>query len=301
VEPGRLDLRLGVSLSGASTGHLAECPDLGPECGAPVPPTPYYHHVDLVLGETSLDASYGVTRWLAAELRFSVRVVDLTPTYSEIDGREKLVPDDIHHHDVTIIGPTDPWVSLRFAGTVGKLVSAAKLGVTLPLGGIEPDPYKLGAEGKSHEHTQLGTGTLMPLVGIGLSYNLDPVELSVSGTGLFSVYENRVGFRAPSRYFFSARATLRLLDGALRPYVELDIPHETQELWNGSPGLEGSNVRTDLLVGGGLTWEFAEPWAVEAGFMARAAQLTHAATFDYPGVGQLALSTRFDLGGERRP
>jgi hypothetical protein len=298
VEPGRLDLRLGASLTGASTSHLAECPDLGPECRDPVPPVPYYHHVDLVMSDATLDASYGLTGWLAAELRFAVRIVDITPTYTELDGREKLVPDDIHHHDTTIVGPTDPWVSLRFGGALGGLKTSAKVGVTLPLGGIEPDPYKLGAEGKSHEHTQLGTGTFVPLVGLGLSYSIDPVDLSASALGLFSVYENRYRFRAPSRYYVSLRATLRLLDGAVRPYVEADLPHETQELWSGAPGLEGSNVRTDLLLGGGVTWAFSEPWAVEAGFLARVAKLTETATLDYPGVVQIGVSRSFDLGKE---
>lgn len=260
-------------------------------------PVPYYHHVDLVMSDLSLDASYGLTSWLAAELRFAVRIVDITPTYSELDGSDKLVPDDLHHHDTTIVGPTDPWLSLRFGGVLGKLTTSARVGLTLPLGGIEQNPYALGAAGRSHEHTQLGTGTLVPLVGMGLSCALDPVDLSVSGLGLFSLYENRYGFRAPSRYFLSARATLRLLEGAVRPYVEADLPHETQELWDGAPGLEGSNERTDLLVGAGVTWEFSKPWAVEAGFLTRVAKLTETATFDYPGVLQLGLSTNFDLSG----
>jgi hypothetical protein len=285
-----------VSLTGASASHLAECPDLGPECNGPVPPVPYNHHVDLVMSDLSLDASYGLTRWLAAELRFAFRIVDITPSYTEQDGREKLVPDDIHHHDTTIAGPADPWLSLRAGGALGDLRTSGRLGISLPLGATEPDPYELGAQGISHEHTQLGSGTVMPMVGLGLSYAVDPIELSASGLWFFSLYENEHGFRAPSRWFYSIRSTLRLLDGALRPYVELDLPHETQELWGGRPGLEGSNVRTDLLLGAGVTWEFSEPWAVDAGFLARIAQLTDAATFDYPGVLHLGLSTRFDLG-----
>ena len=261
---------------------------------------PYYHHVDLVMSDVSLDASYGLTSWLAAELRLAVRIVDITPTYSELDGSEKLVPDDIHHHDTTIVGPTDPWLSLRFGGALGKLTTSARLGLTLPLGGTEPNPYALGEQGLSHEHTQLGTGTLVPIVGVGLSYALDPVDLSISGLGLFSLYENDHGFRAPSRYYLSARATLRLLDGAVRPYVEGDLPHETQELWDGAPGLEGSNVRTDVLLGGGVSWAFSKPWTLEAGFLARVAKLTETATLDYPGVVQVGLSTNFDLGGASR-
>src|SRR3712207_7971211 len=61
--------------------------------------------------------------------------------------------------------------------------------------------------------------------------------------------------RRPPRSTLFPYTTLfrsRLLDGELRPYLEANLPHETQELWSGHPGMEGSNVRTDLLLGGGL-------------------------------------------------
>jgi len=76
----------------------------------------------------------------------------------------------------------------------------------------------------------------------------------------------------------------------------VDMPHETEELWNGAPGLEGSNVRTEILVGAGFSWRFAPPWAAEVGFRARVAQLTDAASFDYPGILEFGLATEFDLG-----
>ena len=279
----------------ATTSHVAECPDLGPECKDPVAPTPYRHHVDLFMSEVSLDASYGLAPWLAAELRLALRIVDVNPTYSELDGTPKEVPNDIHHHDETLVGPSDPWLVLRFGAAKGKLVTGARLGVTLPVGRTEPDPYALGAEGKSHEHIQFGTGTFVPIVGLGLSYAIDPVELSLSATGLFSVYENGEGFRAPSRMFGSVRGTLPFADGAFRPYLSVDVTHETEELWHGGMGLEGSNVRTEILVGGGISWRFAAPWQADIGIRARVAQLTDAASFDYPGVLSFGLSTSFDL------
>jgi hypothetical protein len=297
VEPGRLDLRLGSSFLSATTSHLAECPDLGPECLGPVPPTPYNHHVDLFMSEVSLDAAYGIAPWLAAELRLALRIVDVNPTYSEVDGTPKSVPNDIHHHDETLVGPSDPWLVARFGGAAGDFVTAARLGVTLPIGRTEPDPYALGAEGKSHEHIQFGTGTFMPIVGLGVSWAGGPVHLSASGTALFSLYENGEGFKAPSRMFGGVRVTVPLDEGAWLPYASVDLAHETEELWQGHVGLEGSNVRTDLLVGLGVAWRFADPWQAEIGVRARVAQLTDAASFDYPGLLQLGLSTQFDLAG----
>lgn len=282
----------------ATTSHVAECPDLGPECRNPIPPVPYNHHVDLFMTEVGLDASYGIAPWLAAELRVALRIVDVNPTYSELDGSPKLVPNDIHHHDETLVGPSDPWLVFRIGAAKGNLVTAARLGVTVPIGRTEPDPYALGEGGQSHEHIQFGTGTFVPIVGLGFSYTLDPVQLSLSALGLFSTYENDEGFRAPSRYFGSFRVTFPLAEGAVRPYGSVDLTHETEELWQGKPGLEGSNVRTEILVGAGLSWQFIKPWQAELGFRARVAQLTDAASFDYPGILQFGLSTSFDLNGK---
>lgn len=294
MEPGRLDVRLGTSIAYGVAEHLAECPDLGPECEDPVPPVPYHHRVELIASDVNLDLSYGVTSWFAAEARLSLRIVDTTPTYREQDGTPKLVPDDIHHHDRTIVGPGDAWLVGRLAGVAGKLVAAARLGVTVPLGGIEPDPYELASRGQWHEHTQLGTGTMMPIVGLGLSYDTGPVEIAASALGFFSLYENRYGFRAPARYFGGMRGSLPLLGGKLVPFVAVDFAHETNEIWNGAPGLEGNTQRTDLLVGGGLSWEFVERFRVELAGRARVGRFATGVSFDTPGFVQLSVSTFFD-------
>ncbi len=289
-------MRLGASGLAGSAGHLAECPDLGPACAGTPPPVPYYHHVGLWMTDVTADVSYQITPWLAAEGRLLFRVVDTHPTYSELDGTPKLVPDDIHHHDRTIAGPGDPWLMARFSGSVGKLSSAARLGLSFPVGRTEPDPFKLGAEGKWHEHIQLGTGTFLPIVGVGLTYSADPVEISASALGLFSLYENDQGFRAPTRVFGGLRLGVPLLEGKITPYVTVDLAHESAEIWNGAYALEGFNARTDLLAGLGATWAFAPSWRLEGSVRARVVRLTDAAAFNYPGMAQLSISRAWDLG-----
>ena len=286
-------------LAGASS-HVAECPDLGPTCAGPRPPTPFNHHVRLFTADVRLDASYGITPWLAVEARFGLRVVDLTPRYTELDGAPKSAPDDPHHHDETLVGPTDPWLLLRFAAARGKLLFTARLGFTLPLGSTVPNPYLLGKEGKWHEHTQLGTGTFVPIVGLGLSYSVGPMELDLSALGLFSVYESSKGYRAPSRFFPALRLTVPFLDGALRPYVAAEISAETGERWDGRPGAEGSDGRADLLASGGVVWRFREAWRVDLGVRVHAAALAGGAAFEYPGILQLGLGTDFDVNAAER-
>jgi hypothetical protein len=274
---------------------LAECPDLGPACNNSPPPVPYHHHVALWLSDITADVSYGLSESFAIEGRFVVRVVDTTPTYSELDGSPKLVPNDIHHHDRTMVGPGDPWLIFRAGAAFGKLQTASRIGVSFPLGRTEPDPYALAAQGKWHEHIMMGTGTFLPIVGFGLSYPAGPVQLSASALGLFSVYENKDGFRAPSRIFGGIRVGYPITSLKLTPNIAADIAHESAEIWHGAYALEGFNARTDVLVGAGATWEFGTEWKLEANLKARVLRLTDAPAFNYPGLFQIAISKSWDL------
>jgi hypothetical protein len=279
-----------------TTSHVAECPDLGPACfdGGPAP-TPFNHHVDQLLAETNFDVSLGISENFAIDARWGFRVVDITPTYSELDGRPKQVPNDIHHREETLVGATDPWLVARLGHRQGDFVGTLRLGLTFPVGPTVPDPYALGREGKSHQHTQFGTGTVVPVVGIGVAYEIAPVTIGLSGTGLFNAYENDEGFRAPVRLFANHRVGVSILDGMLQPFADVSLVHEGEEFWQGEVGLEGSNIRTELYVGGGLAFRFYDPWTVEATFRARAARLTDAASFEVPGIFGLSFSTSFDL------
>lgn len=280
----------------ATVSHVADCPDLGPECfdGGP-PPTPYNHHVELWNSEIALDASLGLASWLALEVRAALRIVDVTPTYSELDGTPKEVPDDIHHHDETLVGPSDPWIVGRVGALRSDWVTTARLGFTLPIGSTEPNPYVLGRRGESHEHIQLGTGVVMPIVGGGVAYVGGPVDGSLSYLGIYGLYENGEGFRPPSRTFLELRAALPLLERKVEPFVVLDLAHEGEELWDGRPGLESSNIRSDILVGGGVSWTFIPDFTVDASLRGRVARLTDAAAFDQSVAIGLGLRTAFEL------
>ena len=295
LEEGRLTLRLEHSFVPMSTSHVAECPDLGPECEGPVEPTPFNHHIDQFIFETSVTAGLAVTSWLELETRWTLRVVDVNPTYSELDGTPKVLNDDIHHHDETVVDATDPWLLARLAHKNGDFVGSMQLGMTFPIGRTEEDPYRLGREGRVHQHLQAGSGTVMPVVGVGLAYDIAPVTIGLSGIAFVSAYENDEGFRAPSRLYASHRVSVSLLKDVLRPFVGVDLAHETEEYWQGEPGLEGSNVRTELYGSAGLAYRFLDPWTVDLSLRGRLAKLTHAATFDVPIMVGLGITTSFDI------
>jgi len=248
------------------------------------------------MSDLSLDASYGVTDWLAVEGRFTYRLVDIEPSYTEIDGTPKLVPGDIHHHDRTITGIGDPWLLLRLGARSGELTTSSRLGLSVPLASTEPDPFALGARGLWHEHTQLGTGIFMPIVTFTAAYRFERWELGGALFGIFGLYENEHGWRPSSRLAAGSRLSLDVLEGKLWPFVLFDFAHQTEEAWHGEQGLEGSTIRSELLLGGGLRWLLADPWALELAVRGRIATLSEESGFDYPGVIDLSLSTRFDLG-----
>lgn len=293
--PGRLDLRLGESLFRGTSSHVSECPDLGPECFSASPPAPYWHDVAVWFSETSLDASLGLTEWLAVDGRFAVRVVDVSPAFRELDGREKLGVSDLHHRKETLAGPADPWLFLRVGAQRGPFVAAARAGVSFPLGQTAENPYALARRGIPHQHIQFGSGTFMPLVGGSLALTFTRVSLALSGLGQFSLSTNNQGFRAPSRTFGVVRASFPLLDGVLTPFATTDVMWETAELWDGRVGADGVE-RGQVFAGVGLSWLFAAPFQVEGSFRGRVASFG-GAILDSVGFFQLALSTRFDLWG----
>lgn len=284
-----------------TASHLAECPDLGPECfGGGQIPTPYYHHIDQVLAETALEASLGIARWFALDTRWSLRIADVNPSYSELDGTPKSVPNDIHHHDETLVDVTDPWLLGRFAAIQGNFIGALRLGASFPLGRTEPDPYALGRRGESHQHLQAGSGTLVPIAGFGMAYTFGPttsvpVTIGLSGIGFFSACENENGFQAPVRLYSSQRIAVSFMDQTFTPSLDVTLAHEGEEYWHGAAGPEGSNIRTELYLGGGFEWRFVDAWAVEFTTRGRVLALSDAPSFKSFGQFSLSVSTSFDL------
>jgi hypothetical protein len=299
IQPGELALRLEQSIVPLTAEHVADCPDLGPECANAVKPVPYRHHVNQLIAETVLDASLGITPWFAIDTRWSMRITDVRPRYSELDGTPKEVPNDIHHHRETLVDVTDPWLLARFAAVKGPFLTVARFGASFPVGRTVPDPYQLGQQGASHEHVQSGTGTVVPIVGFGAAYTRGMFTGALGGIGFFNFYENAKGFRAPARLYGTGRVALAFLERTLLPFVEVTFAHEREEYWHGLPPLEGSNVRSEVYLGGGVGWRFYKSWTIEAIARGRVASLTEAPTFRQAGVFSLALSTSFDLWGKR--
>ena len=115
----------------------------------------------------------------------------------------------------------------------------ARVGTTVPLAGVEDDPFVLGAMGRRHQHIQFGNGTFDPLLAVDLSRTFGKLQLSGYGQAQITVYENRKGFQAGNRYFAGVQGGTRLF-GTTTGALGLDALHDGAERWGGRIQQDGT-------------------------------------------------------------
>jgi hypothetical protein len=293
VVPDTLDVGLRLSMLYGTVKHVAECPDLGPACGTDDPPTAFNHHVDLLMTNIDVDLAYGLTDWLAIEARLRLGISDVTARFSELDGTSRDDGKRVHHRTEVLAGPRDPWMMARIAASLGGFVSNARIGLSLPAGRTEANPYQLGRLGEDHQHIQFGSGTVRPIIAVSLRKNWQPVIVSLSGLGMFSFYANQHGYRAPTRLGGNLSVMLSLLDGKVMPRAKLVVAHQGPDIWDGEIGSETSVARSVILAGFGASYRFSEVWRFEADLLARVTELSDSPSFDAPGQLSLGLARSF--------
>lgn len=231
--------------------HESSCPDIGPVCLVRDEP-PNLHDQRIRIGELRVAAEYGLTERLGLRLLLPLKIMDTTITYRRLDGTA-FEPDwvGIHHRNETLAGVTDPWLTARVGATAGGWYLTGRLGVTIPLGRTEPNPFMAGHEGREHQHFQFGTGTVNPVIGGEVSRH--DGELFTSGylQALLVPYQNDHGFQAGHRLGGGAAFGGRLF-GELRGSIGVDVVHEEAERWDGVVQQDGNLGRTDFLTGVGL-------------------------------------------------
>lgn len=240
-----------------------------------VGPATVIHDQDIVTNETRLAAELGVTPWLAAGLVLPLRVFDTSIRYLDASGEEVQIENPfIHHHDETLVGLGDPWLYARTSRRAGGFMLGARLGVSLPLGRTEEDPFELGDMGLAHEHSQFGSGTLQPLLGVEAARTFGSVRAEVFGLTLQSLYENKHGYYAGDRYAGGAGVASSLGTTKWRFRTTVEIQHETAERWNGIVRTdEGNTGRTDVLAGAEVMFRLTDDW--HAGVSVKVPVYTH--------------------------
>jgi hypothetical protein len=251
----------------------------------------YWHVMDVTLSETSAMTSVGLARNLGLELIAPFRTATTRIRFEDED-RRPFVPDepDLHHRNETIAGSGDPWLMLHAARPGAVWTTAARVGVSIPLGGTEPNPFELGRRGLPHQHVQLGTGTWDPLLGLAAGRRVGSFGLTLIGLLRLAFYENEHGYRAGHRFQAGVIAD-RALAGAWRLGSALELADEEPERWDGALDEEEGNLgRTDLL----LTLALLRPISGVGGLRLAVTVpvVTHArgAQLDYPVIVSIGIS-----------
>ncbi|HVR69311.1 MAG TPA: hypothetical protein VMT87_00585 [Vicinamibacteria bacterium] len=209
----------------------------------------YWHVLDVTLSETTVSTSVGLARNLGLELVTPIRTATTRVDYEDEDRRPFSPLDpDLHHRNETVAGAGDPWLMLHAARPGAAWTTAARLGVTVPLGSTGPTPVELGRRGESHQHIQLGTGTFDPLLGLMTGRRLGAWGVTISGLARLALYENGHGYQAGHRYLLGALAD-RPVSRAWSASLALELQREQPERWDGRLDEEEGNLgRTDLLL-----------------------------------------------------
>jgi thiol-disulfide isomerase/thioredoxin len=276
--------------------HDEACPEIGPICAVRDEP-PQQHHTSLWLFELRLLAEYGIFEKLAVEAVLPLRLADTRTRFSDLQGNpKKLDYQNIHHPDATLVGLGDAQVFAHSGLGFGSLLLGGRLGLSLPLGNIVDNPYLLGEQGKVHQHLQLGTGTFDPLLGVDATYGFGRWSLAVFGFGQAPVYRGPHGYQAGTRLLGGLVASSTPAGDKPSARISASVAHEFAEKWDGHVHTEdGNQGRTDVFVGMGATFPFAQDWSFSVEVNVRVWGRAVGAQLDLPVVLQFSLGRLFHL------
>jgi thiol-disulfide isomerase/thioredoxin len=234
-------------------------------------PATVIHDQHIFNGETRLVGELGVASWLAIGAIVPVRVFETTIRYLDPSTSRPVAIEnpEVHHRNETLVGPGDPWLLGRAATRTGPFTIGGRLGVALPLGRTEPDPFLLGDMGLPHEHSQFGSGTFEPLLGVDVATTLRGVRLDGFALTIQSLYANGHAYQAGDRYAGGIGAASAVGTERWRFRATLEAQHETAEQWHGVTQTDEGNIgRTDVLAGAEITWRATDDWHLGASLKA---------------------------------
>lgn len=228
--------------------HTSHCPEIGPICAERDEP-PQLHDQTFALAELRPTLAVGLTPRLGLELQLPFKIHRTTIRYTRLDGTPfELDYPNIHHRNETLLGFGDPLLSARAGWSFGSVHVSGRLGVSIPLGETEENPFALGEQGLEHQHIQFGTGTFDPSFGLELSAPAGPFTLRGQLFASWTLYRNRHGFQAGDRYAAGLSAE-RAFAGGWRASLGVQAITELPERWDGEIQQDGNLGRTDVLVG----------------------------------------------------
>jgi len=262
------------------------------------------HDQSIVNSETRLVGELGLASWLAAGVVLPFRVFDTHIRYLDPGSGDVVQIENptLHHRNEVLAGVADPWLLARVAKMIGGFTISARFGTTIPLGSTVPNPFLLGDEGVPHEHTQFGTGTFEPILGLETYRSFAGVTLDAYFLTLQSLYENGYGYKAGNRYALGLGAASNLGTDRWRFRTTLERSSETAESWSGMVyTTEGNIGRTDVLAGVEAAYRIDDDW--RAALAVKVPLYTHVigGQIDTPLYVSLTLSTHVHAWKQHPP
>ena len=173
----------------------------------------YRHETSLDYTRVELGFQYTLTPewdliarvpWEQKEQRSSLSLVD-PATDADRAAMQRNI--DLHHRTATLRGLSD----LMLLGRRRWSRLTVSIGATIPTGRTVENPYRLGDQGREHQHIQFGTGTVDPLFEASYSMPLtDRLTAGASLNGRLPLYENSRDFRAAPDGALSLHLSQRL-------------------------------------------------------------------------------------------
>lgn len=297
-----------MSATAGSLGssQIESCPELGPICE--VRAEQPVNTVQRVLStELSLSAEVGLMEGWAASTSVPFRVLGSRVSYFNLDGSvRKLDYVDIHHRTETLFGFGDPQLSLRrgISFEEAKLTVVPRLGVSLPLGSTEENPFAAGEAGEVHQHVQFGAGSVGAIFGLDGKWEFRAPfrgSLSAMAIGQLFPFTNRYGYRPGARVTSSAMLSGKV--GVSGPIAQLGavVYAESAEAWIEGKGQEatahahsgdgghvdGNRGRVDLLLDLGAVWRLGPDWTAAFSIRLPVFTRTEGAQYAYQALTQV--------------
>lgn len=264
------------------------------------------HDQDLLISEARLSleaglAQRGAVRW-GLSLMVPVRVIGTKIRYLDERGAEvQLLRPGIHHRDETVRGLGDPMVLGMGSISLAAWRVSGRAGFTVPLGRTEEDPFQRGEQGLAHQHLQLGTGAVSPVLGAEVARRWGPWRFGAFALTQQALYENAKGYQAGDRYAGGVVASRGLgTRWSVRGGVEAQ--GETAERWGGTVHTDdGNRGRFDLLAGAAATWAASEHLGLELAVKVPAVTRVVGGQLKMPAIVELGVGWSFGAAAAPRP
>ncbi len=199
---------------------------------------PNQHFVHLDWFRTEFDLAYGFSKDWDIELDIPYDVKTVSAKYELPDGTPFNNPQgDLHHRDERLQGFSDFKLLANYRpGSV--LLKDDRLhvglGLSLPVGETQEDPWELGDQGLKHQHIQFGTGTVDPVLRLDYYLLANPIGFLVSANVQIPLYENSKGYKGSTQGDFTVGPRVQLADWLVlgASYV---ASYQTRAFWDGDP------------------------------------------------------------------